>query len=112
MNKIELKTWHIRIFAFIYTTLSSLLIVMNASAHDAPPGDEYQMADWMLFSFLIFFGVSFIVFLVMLKRGMLKEPENAKYYLLNIDEEDYYTPAWAQEKEKLNPPLSETQFES
>ncbi len=97
MNRRKLRQWHIFALAGLYTCLSSLLVASTALAHDAPPGDEYQMADWMLFSFLIFFGVSFVVFLVAVKRGWMAFPESAKYQLLNIDEPDYYTPDWAKE---------------
>ena len=100
MNRRKLQNWHIRLIAILYTGLCSLLVVSTAFAHDSPPGDEYQMADWMLFSFLIFFGVAFIVFLAVLKRGLLSQPEDAKYYILTIDEKDYYTPSWALEKEE------------
>ncbi|MDQ6905219.1 MAG: hypothetical protein M3176_00175 [Chloroflexota bacterium] len=67
------------------------------SAHDQPDGDAWVMADWMLFSFLAFFGAALVVFLIVLKRGLLYNLEDAKYYILTIDEPDYYTPAWAKE---------------
>ncbi len=68
-------------------------------AHDQPDGADWLMADWMLYSFLIFFVASLFVFLIALKRGMFHNIENAKYYILSIDEPDYYTPDWAK-KEK------------
>ncbi len=111
MNQSKLKMWHIRMLATIYTVIASLILVSAASAHDAPPGDEYQMADWMLFSFLLFFGIAFIVFLVALKRGLMRHPEDAKYYLFDVNEPDYYTPAWALETETDNPSQQGTQFE-
>ncbi len=67
-------------------------------AHDQPAGNDWIMADWMLYSFLIFFLASLFVFLVALKRGMFHNIENAKYYILTIDEKDYYTPDWAKEE--------------
>ncbi len=98
--KKKIQMWHIRILSAIYTILSALILVSAASAHDAPPGDEYQMADWMLFTFLLFFGIGFIVFLVALKRGHLREPEAVKYVLFEIDEPDYYSPDWAREEKQ------------
>jgi hypothetical protein len=99
LKKFHIRQWHINLAAVLYTLLCSLLIVSVAFAHDAPPGDDYEMADWMLFSFLIFFGASFFVFLVAMKRGWMRQPENAKYYILSIDEGDYYTPDWARDPE-------------
>ncbi|MEJ2013026.1 MAG: hypothetical protein P8X64_12490 [Anaerolineales bacterium] len=66
-------------------------------AHEAPRGSEWIMADWMFLSFGIFAGVAFLAFLAALKRGLLTNLEDAKYYVLEIDEEDYYTPDWARE---------------
>ncbi|MEJ2751609.1 MAG: hypothetical protein P8169_02825, partial [Chloroflexota bacterium] len=60
-------------------------------------GSEWVMADWMFLSFLIFAGVAFLAFLFALKAGWLSNLEDAKYYILEIDEEDYYTPEWARE---------------
>ncbi len=64
-------------------------------AHDQPDGADWIMADWMLYSFLIFFLAGFTVFLIALKRGMFHKIEDAKYYILSIQEEDSYTPDWA-----------------
>jgi nitrogen fixation-related uncharacterized protein len=65
--------------------------------HEAPKGSEWVMADWMFLSFLIFAAVAFLAFLWALKAGWLSNLEDAKYYVLEIDEEDYYTPEWARE---------------
>lgn len=65
--------------------------------HEAPAGSEWIMADWMFLSFMIFAGAAFVAFLVALKSGMLSNLEEAKYYILEIDETDYYTPDWAKE---------------
>jgi heme/copper-type cytochrome/quinol oxidase subunit 2 len=65
--------------------------------HEAPKGSEWIMADWMFLSFLIFAGVAFLAFLFALKAGWLSNLEDAKYYILEIEEEDYYTPEWARE---------------
>lgn len=71
-----------------------------APHHEAPEGSEWVMADWMFLSFIIFAGVSFIAFLFALKSGYLSNLEEAKYPMLEIQEEDYYTPDWAQEGDK------------
>jgi hypothetical protein len=83
-------------------SLALLFLVGNAHLvwaapilHEAPEGSEWVMADWMFLSFLIFAGASFIAFLLALKSGLLSNIEDAKYYILEIDEQDYYTPAWA-----------------
>ncbi len=68
-----------------------------ASAHDQPDGANWLMADWMLLSFLVFFGAALVVFLVALKLGALRNIEDAKYHILSINEPDYYTPDWAKE---------------
>ena len=79
----------------------SILCAQTALAapvlHDAPKGSEWIMADWMFLSFVIFAGAAFVAFLMALKSGMLSNLEEAKYYILEIDEADYYTPEWAKE---------------
>ncbi|MBD1549605.1 hypothetical protein [Roseibium aggregatum] len=57
------------------------------------------MADWVLLAFIVFFGSALLVFLVAVRRGYFRNLENAKYYLLTIEEEDYYTPDWIKEAE-------------
>lgn len=78
---------------------ASLAIGGTAHAHEGPDEGQaaYVLADWMLLVFLVFFLTALVVFLVALKRGLLRDPEAAKYHLLEIDEPDYYTPAWAKE---------------
>lgn len=68
-----------------------------AQAHEQPEGTgaEWLMADWMLLSFLVFFLAALVVFVVAVRRGAFRNLEAAKYYLLTIEEPDYYTPAWA-----------------
>ncbi len=65
------------------------------SAHDAPEGGEWILADWMFMSFIAFAGSAFVIFLIALKTGLLSNIEEAKYPILDIEEEDYYTPDWA-----------------
>jgi hypothetical protein len=66
-----------------------------ASAHEAPEGSEYILADWMFLSFVAFAGCALVVFLIALKLGLLSNMEEAKLPMLEIQEEDYYTPDWA-----------------
>lgn len=61
-------------------------------AHEAPEGSEWVMADWMFLSFAIIAGTALVAFLFALKAGLLSNLEDAKYYILEIDEPDYYTP--------------------
>ena len=81
--------------AAMLAVVISLVAVLPASAHDAPSGSEWVMADWMFLSFVVFAGAAFIAFLFALKSGLLSNLEDAKYYVLEIDEPDYYTPDWA-----------------
>lgn len=60
-------------------------------AHEAPEGSEWVMADWMFLSFAIIAGAALVAFLFALKSGLLSNLEDAKYYILEIDEPDYYT---------------------
>ena len=78
--------------------LALWLVAITASpalAHDSPDGSEWVMADWMFLSFMIFAGAAFVVFLFALKAGWLSNLEDAKHYILEIEEVDYYTPDWA-----------------
>lgn len=55
------------------------------------------MADWVVLAFLVFFVCALVVFLIAVRRGYFRNLEEAKYYLLTIDEPDYYTPEWIKE---------------
>jgi hypothetical protein len=83
----------------LITTLLVLSVPLHpALAHDAPGGSEWIMADWMFLSFVIFAGVALLSLVVAIKAGWLSDLEgNAKFYILEIAEEDYYTPDWARE---------------
>ncbi len=76
----------------------SLLWTRVAHAHEVPDGSAWVMADWMLLSFATFFGVALFAFVVALRRGLLSHLEEAKFYLLTVDEPDYYTPEWAKDE--------------
>lgn len=89
----------------IYTTrlLSALLLTAagmvsgagRAFAHEAPDeGAEWLMADWMMLTFLLFFSTAFFVFLVVLKLGFFRNPEEAKYQVVEGKEVDYFSNDW------------------
>ena len=88
--------------------LASGLVVAAAPpawAHEAPDDGEaaWLMADWMLLAFLVFALTALACFVVALKRGLLRNLEDAKYHILTIDEPDFYTPAWARPEESGGP---------
>ena len=79
-----------KMLAFVFMIL--LLSVRTVFAHDSPDGSEWVMADWMFLSFMIFAGTAFSAFIFAIKRGWLRDLEGeAKHYILQIDEPDYYT---------------------
>ena len=90
--------------AALITLLALGLVTLTAHpalAHEGPKGAEWIMADWMFLSFAIFAGVAFILFLAALKRGLLTGLEGeAKHYILEIDEPDYYSSAWGQDDDR------------
>ena len=53
----------------------------------------------MAIAFVIFAAVSVGFFVVAVKWGVLRDLEQAKYYMLTIDEPDYYTQDWPKEEE-------------
>ncbi|MCA9891417.1 MAG: hypothetical protein KC615_00430 [Anaerolineae bacterium] len=86
-------------------SLLLLLILLVAAspvlAHDSPEGSEWVMADWMFLSFIIFAMSAFVAFLIAMKRGWLQDLEGeAKHYILQIDEPDYYTTDWSAKSEE------------
>ncbi len=87
------------IIAAIMLALFATPAFAHSPLHDQPDGAEWLMADWMLYSFLIFFLAGFFAFIIALKRGMFHNIEDAKYYILSIQEEDYYTPDWAKKED-------------
>ena len=95
-----MKRWTPRIASLICLGLMLLVFATPVFAHEGPDeGAEWLMADWMLLSFMVFFVVALVIFLVAVKRGTFSNLEDAKYYILTIDEPDYYTPEWAKEDE-------------
>jgi len=88
---------------WIGSLLAAILLLLAttapALAHDGPTqGAEWLMADWMLFSFIIIFVATLVAFVIAYRRGLMANLEDSKYYVLTIDEPDYYTPDWAKEE--------------
>jgi hypothetical protein len=73
-----------------------------ALAHDAPEDEnaKWVMADWMMDAFFLFAGLALVAFLVAWKAGHFHNLEQAARIPLLIEEEDYYTPAWALDEEE------------
>jgi hypothetical protein len=89
--------------------LSSLLVwiavlvsPVAAAAHDAPENDKskWVMADWMMDVFFLFAAFALAGFLLAWKLGHFHDLEKAARIPLSIEEEDYYTPAWALDEEE------------
>lgn len=68
-----------------------VLVALPVMAHDGPEGAEWIMADWIFVTFAVFAGGALLAFVVALKTGLLSNIEDAKYYMLTIDEPDYYS---------------------
>lgn len=77
--------------ALVSAILLAVVFAAPALAHDGPEGAEWVMADWIFVTFAVFAGGALIAFLIALKLGLLSNVEDAKYYMLTIDEPDYYS---------------------
>ncbi len=101
-SKLRKQTvWNLAIVTTVVVVVlaAALVVALPASAHDGPDqGAEWLMVDWMMGAFVAFGGSGFIIFLIALKRGWMRNNEQAKYYVLTLDEPDYYTPGWAREE--------------
>ncbi len=73
-----------------------------ALAHDAPESKQskWVMADWMMDTFFIFSGLALVGFLVAWKAGHFHELDRQGSIPLLVEEEDYYTPEWAEDEEE------------
>jgi hypothetical protein len=73
-----------------------------ALAHDQPETKQsnWIMADWMLEAFFLFAGFAVVGFLIAWKAGHFHNLEKAARIPLLIEEEDYYSPAWAHDEEE------------
>lgn len=88
-----------RLKAFVFAGLATF-VANPALAVEVPKASATVMMDWVVLAFLAFFGSALTVFLVVVRRGYLSNLEEAKYYLLTVDEPDYYTPDWIREEEE------------
>lgn len=84
--------------AVLLPQLAFLACTDPAQAQEVPPGAELIMSDWILGSFVVFFCSGLVVFIIAARMGLFRNIESAKYYLLTIEEKDYYTPDWAKEE--------------
>ena len=100
MQRIRLSRF---VIAALLAGATLLVAAMPALGHEQPDGNEWIMADWMLFSFMAFGGAALAAFVVAVKRGLLHNVEDAKYHILSIDEPDYYTPEWARDEVQEDP---------
>ncbi len=92
-----------RFLAALTVALAAALVVpVAALAHDAPENDrsKWVMTDWMLDMFFILAGVALVAFIFAWKAGHFHNLDEAARVPLDIDEEDYYTPAWALDEEE------------
>jgi hypothetical protein len=70
-----MKRRHVWLVSFAYVVFIALVVATPAFAHEQPDGANWLMADWMLLSFLVFFGMALIAFVIALKRGYLSNLE-------------------------------------
>ncbi|MBF9030959.1 hypothetical protein HKCCE3408_11190 [Rhodobacterales bacterium HKCCE3408] len=87
--------------AAAFAALSAMVFAASPATAAVYPHAEGAavMADWVVLAFLVFFGCALLVFLVAVRRGYFTDLEAAKYYLLTVDEPDFYTPDWIKEAE-------------
>ncbi len=73
-----------------------------ALAHEAPQSKQskWVMADWMMDTFFIFSGLALVAFLVAWKAGHFHELDRQGAIPLLVEEEDFYTPEWAEDEEE------------
>ena len=84
------------------TVFAAILIVavpaLTVAQEAAVEGPRLQPSDYFyLLWYLSFFLFALIGLLVALRRGWFRDVESAKYYMMEIDEPDYYTPEWVKE---------------
>jgi hypothetical protein len=91
-----------RLTATAFSLAALLATPAVALAHDQPENDQARwiMADWMLEAFFLFAGIALVAFLLAWKAGHFHNLEQAARIPLLIEEEDYYTPAWALDEEE------------
>ncbi len=90
MKRFNPTFWRVG-YAILFALVLAAATVIPAFAHDTPDGSEWVMADWIFITFAIFSGGALIAFVLCLKAGLLSNLEDAKYQVLTIEEEDYYS---------------------
>jgi protein-S-isoprenylcysteine O-methyltransferase Ste14 len=80
----------------------ALVLPAAALAHEAPESKQskWVMADWMMDTFFIFSGLALVAFLAAWKMGHFHELDRQGSIPLLVEEEDYYTPEWAEDEEE------------
>jgi len=83
-------------------TAAVMALPATALAHDQPENEQakWVMADWMMDAFFLFAGIALLGFLLAWKAGHFHNLEQAAQIPLMIEEEDYYSPAWASDEEE------------
>jgi hypothetical protein len=89
-KSIKQNLWRIG-YAVLFALVLAGATVIPVFAHDTPDGSEWVMADWIFITFAIFSGGALIALVLCLKAGLLSNLEDAKYQVLTIEEEDYYS---------------------
>jgi heme/copper-type cytochrome/quinol oxidase subunit 2 len=91
-----------RLWSLGVALLLALAVPAAALAHDAPESKEskWVMADWMMDTFFIFAGLALVAFLVAWKAGHFHDLDRQGSIPLLVEEEDYYTPEWAEDEEE------------
>ena len=87
--------------------LAAVVLLATAApawAHDQPEGSgaSFVMADWMLWTFVLFGGASFLGACAAWKLGHFRDMDDQRLVPLFIDEPDYYTPDWAFEDDETD----------
>jgi len=92
--------------AIVIVAVPAVAVAQEAAVE----GPRLQPSDYFyLMWFLSFFLFALVGLLVALRRGWLRDVESAKYYMMEIDEPDYYTPEWV--KEAMNGSDTDRQYE-
>ena len=91
-----------RIAVLLVTAAVALALPAAALAHEAPEDKraKWVMADWMIETFFLFAGLALLVFLCAWKAGHFHNLEEQARIPLAVEEEDYYTPEWAEDEEE------------
>ncbi len=91
-----------RAWTFVVMVALALVLPAAALAHEAPENKQskWVMADWMMDTFFIFSGLALVAFLAAWKMGHFHELDRQGAIPLLVEEEDYYTPEWAEDEEE------------